>query len=178
MTLLRDWGQETKYSHLVSGYNYRMDAIQGAVLRVKMDHIEEWTKGRRSVAEQYDYLLADRGCQSPSPPPHHRHVYHVYAIRVADRDQVQTALHSAGIGTGIHYPIPVHLQKAYADLGYWRGDLPVTEAVADQFLSLPIYAELRSDQVAEVVRELDRVRLVDTVSTVQALPDTVDRVTN
>jgi dTDP-4-amino-4,6-dideoxygalactose transaminase len=167
ITLLRDWGQETKYSHIVSGYNYRMDAIQGSVLRVKMDHIEEWTKGRRTVAEQYDHLLADRGCQSPSPLPHHRHVYHVYAIRVADRDQVQTALHSAGIGTGIHYPIPVHLQKAYADLGYWRGDLPVTEAVADQFLSLPIYAELRPDQVAEVVRELDRVRLVEPASAVQ-----------
>ena len=80
----------------------------------------------------------------------------MYAIRVADRDEVQKALQAAGIGTGIHYPVPVHLQKAYADLGYQRGDFPITEALADQFLSLPIYAELRPDQVAEVVVELEK----------------------
>ena len=120
-----------------------------------MDHIEEWTKGRRSVASHYDRLLANSRCQSSAPPPYSRHVYHVYAIRVADRDQVQEALHSAGVGTGIHYPVPVHLQKAYADLGYGTGDLPVTEAVAREFLSLPIYADLRPDLVAEIVAELN-----------------------
>jgi dTDP-4-amino-4,6-dideoxygalactose transaminase len=161
MTLLRDWGQESKYRHVLPGYNYRMDAIQGAVLKVKMDHIENWTEGRRSVAAHYDRLLADSRCQSPAPPPHSRHVYHVYAVRVADRDQAQEALHSAGIGTSIHYPVPVHLQKAYADLGYGLGDLPVSEAAADQFLSLPIYAELQPDRVAEVVMELKRACLVE-----------------
>jgi dTDP-4-amino-4,6-dideoxygalactose transaminase len=156
MTLLRDWGQESKYYHILPGYNYRMDAIQGAVLKVKMNYIEDWTEARRSVAAQYDRLLADCCCQLPRPPSHSRHVYHVYAVRVAHREQVQQALHTAGIGTGIHYPVPVHLQKAYADVGYRSGSLPGTEAAADEFLSLPIYAELRPDQVAEVVSELKR----------------------
>jgi dTDP-4-amino-4,6-dideoxygalactose transaminase len=156
ITLLRDWGQEAKYYHTVAGYNYRMDAIQGAVLTVKMNYIEDWTEKRRSVAALYDRLLEDCRCQSPRPPSHCRHVYHVYAVRVAHRDRVQQALHTAGIGTGIHYPVPVHLQKAYAHLGYERGSLPVTEAVADQFLSLPIYPELRPDQVAQIVSALKR----------------------
>jgi dTDP-4-amino-4,6-dideoxygalactose transaminase len=157
MTLLRDWGQESKYIHVLHGYNYRMDAIQGAVLKVKLDYIDSWTEKRRSVATYYDRLLADRRCQSPAPPPHSRHVYHVYAIRIADRDEVQATLNAAGIGTGIHYPVPVHLQNAYANLGYRRGDLPVTETVASQFLSLPIYAELQPDRVAEVVMRLETV---------------------
>lgn len=161
MTLLRDWGQESKYRHIVPGYNYRMDAIQGAVLKVKMDYIESWTEGRRAVAAQYDRLLADGRCRPPAPPPDSRHVYHVYAVRVADRDRAQERLHAAGIGTSIHYPVPVHLQRAYADLGYRRGDLPVTEAAADQFLSLPIYAELRPDQVAEVVTQLRKACAID-----------------
>ena len=161
MTLLRDWGQESKYRHVLPGYNYRMDAIQGAVLTVKMDYIDQWTEGRRSVAAHYDRLLADSRCQSPASPPYSRHVYHVYAVRVADRDKVQEALQSAGIGTSIHYPIPVHRQKAYADLGYGLGDLPVSEAAADQFLSLPIYAELQPDRVAQVVMELKRACLVE-----------------
>jgi dTDP-4-amino-4,6-dideoxygalactose transaminase len=156
VTLLRDWGQESKYYHSLQGYNYRMDAIQGAVLKVKMNYIEDWTEARRYVAAQYDRLLAECRCQLPRPPSHSRHVYHVYAVRVAHRERAQQALHAAGIGTGIHYPVPVHLQKAYADLGYKSGSLPVTEAVAEQFLSLPIYAELRPDQVAEVVSELKR----------------------
>jgi dTDP-4-amino-4,6-dideoxygalactose transaminase len=161
MTLLRDWGQESKYRHVVAGYNYRMDAIQGAVLKVKLDHIENWTEGRRSVARRYDRLLGGGYCQPPAPPPHSRHVYHVYAVRVPLRDRVRKALHLAGIETGIHYPVPVHLQKAYADLGYEAGDLPVSETAADQFLSLPIYAEMQPDRVAVVAEELTRVRLVD-----------------
>jgi dTDP-4-amino-4,6-dideoxygalactose transaminase len=163
MALLRDWGQQSKYKHVVPGYNYRMDAIQGAVLKVKMDYIESWTEGRRSVAAQYDRLLASGRPQWPAPPPHSRHVYHVYAIRVADRDRIQMAFDAAGIGTSIHYPIPVHLQKAYAELGYRPGDLPVTEAAADQFLSLPVYAGLQPDQVDAVVLELERASLVEPI---------------
>jgi dTDP-4-amino-4,6-dideoxygalactose transaminase len=132
-----------------------MEAIQGAVLNVKMDYIEDWTAARRAVAAQYDRLLVDSRCQLPAPPAHSRHVYHVYALRVADRDRLQNTLHALGIGTSIHYPVPVHLQKAYEELGYRRGDLPVTEGAADEFLSLPIYAELQPDQVAEVVGELN-----------------------
>ena len=161
MMLLRDWGQEAKYNHVVAGYNYRMDGIQAAVLNVKMDHIEEWTEARRAVACHYDRLLANSRYRRPMPRSHYRHVYHVYAIELSQRDEVQRALQAAGIGTGIHYPIPVHLQKAYACLGYGRGDFPITEGLADRFLSLPIYPELRPEQVAEVVRGLERASLMD-----------------
>jgi dTDP-4-amino-4,6-dideoxygalactose transaminase len=161
MALLRDWGQESKYNHIVPGYNYRMDGIQGAVLKVKMKHIEAWTEARRAVARNYDRLLGNSRYRRPAPPSHSRHVYHVYAIEVSQRDDVQKALQAAGIATGIHYPVPVHLQKAYADLGYRPGDLPVTEALADRFLSLPIYAELRPEQIAEVVRGLEQASLVE-----------------
>jgi dTDP-4-amino-4,6-dideoxygalactose transaminase len=161
VSLLRDWGQESKYNHVEHGYNYRMDGIQGAVLNVKMDYIEAWTEARRSVALIYDHLLDKHRCKRPVPPAHSRHVYHVYAVRLEQRNEAQRALQAAGIGTGIHYPVPVHLQKAYADLGYRAGDLPVTELLADQFLSLPIYAELRPVQASEVVAELAKVFLVE-----------------
>ena len=161
MLMLRDWGQEAKYRHILPGYNYRMDAIQGAVLKVKMDYIEVWTEGRRAVASIYDRLLASANCRGPIPPSHCRHVYHVYAVEIAQRNKVLNVLQAAGIGTGIHYPVPIHLQKAYADLGYGPGDFPVTEALADQFLSLPMYAELQAEQVVEVVRALEEAPLFE-----------------
>jgi dTDP-4-amino-4,6-dideoxygalactose transaminase len=160
LALLRDWGQESKYNHVLPGYNFRMDGIQGAVLNVKMAYIESWTEARRTVASHYDRFLARAQFKRPAPPPHCRHVYHVYAVEVEHRDQVQKALSAAGIGTGIHYPVPVHLQKAYGELGYGRGDFPVTEAIANRFLSLPIYAELQPEQVANVVLELENASLV------------------
>jgi len=160
LALLRDWGQESKYNHVLPGYNFRMDGIQAAVLNVKMAYIESWTEARQAVASHYDRLLARAQFKRPLPPPHCRHVYHVYAVEVEHRDQVQKALSAAGIGTGIHYPVPVHLQKAYGELGYGRGDFPVTEAIANRFLSLPIYAELQPEQVANVVVELENVSLV------------------
>ncbi len=161
VSLLRDWGQESKYNHVVHGYNYRMDGIQGAVLNVKMNYIEAWTEARRSIAACYDQLLEKHRCGRPTPPAHSRHVYHVYAIRLEQRDQAQQALQAAGFGTGIHYPVPVHLQKAYAGLGYGAGDFPVTELLAKQFLSLPIYAELEPEQVSQVVKELEKVVLAE-----------------
>jgi dTDP-4-amino-4,6-dideoxygalactose transaminase len=161
IALLRDWGQESKYNHVVHGYNYRMDGIQGAVLNVKMNYIEAWTEARRSAALHYDRLLEKHGCGRPMPPAHSRHVYHVYAIRLDQRDEVQRVLQAAGVGTGIHYPVPVHLQKAYANLGCGAGDLPVTELLAKQFLSLPIYAELRPEQVTTVVTELEKISVVE-----------------
>jgi dTDP-4-amino-4,6-dideoxygalactose transaminase len=163
ISLLRDWGQEAKYNHVEHGYNYRMDGIQGAVLNVKMNYIESWTEARRSVAAHYEDLLARHRLKRPAPPPYSRHVYHVYAICLAQRDDMQRALQSAGIGTGIHYPVPVHLQKAYASLGYRAGDFPVTEMLANQFLSLPIYAELRPEQVSEIIMELEKVFLAEAV---------------
>jgi dTDP-4-amino-4,6-dideoxygalactose transaminase len=161
VSLLRDWGQETKYNHVVAGYNYRMDGIQGAVLNVKMNYIEPWTEARRSVAAQYDRLLAKLPFARPRPPAHSRHVYHVYALGLPRRDEVLSALQEAGIGVGIHYPVPVHLQKAYANLGYRAGDFPITERLANQFLSLPIYPELRPEQVEEVAAHLERVEFVE-----------------
>jgi dTDP-4-amino-4,6-dideoxygalactose transaminase len=155
MILLRDWGQESKYNHVLPGYNYRMDGIQGAILNVKMNYIEAWTEARRAVASHYDRLLVSSSrVKRPAPPPYCQHVYHVYAVELSRRDDVQKALSEAGIGTGIHYPVPVHLQKAYMDLGYGCGDLPITESLADRILSLPIYPELGPDQVAEIVRTL------------------------
>jgi len=160
VALLRDWGQESKYNHVLPGYNYRMDGIQGAVLNVKIGHIEAWTEARRAVASQYDRLLAKSGYKRATAPLNCRHVYHVYAIELWRRDDLQKTLHAAGIQTGIHYPVPVHLQKAYAHLRYKPGDLPISEALAKRFLSLPIYAELRPEQVAEVAQVLENENLV------------------
>jgi dTDP-4-amino-4,6-dideoxygalactose transaminase len=156
VALLRDWGQESKYNHVLPGYNYRMDGIQGAVLNVKMNYIEAWTEARRGVASQYDRLLAGHPYKRPARPGNCRHVYHVYAVEIEYRDEVQKRLQRDGIATGIHYPVPVHLQKAYASLGYKQGNFPITEALANRFLSLPIYAELRSGQVSEVVLKLEK----------------------
>jgi dTDP-4-amino-4,6-dideoxygalactose transaminase len=161
ISLLRDWGQESKYNHVSHGYNYRMDGIQGAVLNVKMNYIEAWTEARRSAASCYEHLLEKHRCRRPAPPPHSRHVYHVYAVGLAQRDEAHQAMQAAGIGVGIHYPVPVHLQKAYAGLGYRAGDFPITELLANQFLSVPIYAELRPEQVSEVVMELEKVFLAE-----------------
>ena len=161
ISLLRDWGQESKYNHVIAGYNFRMDGIQGAVLNVKMDHLEAWTEGRRTVAAQYDSLLEELPFERPRAPTHSRHVYHVYAVRLPRRDEALKKLQEGGIGVGIHYPVPVHLQKAYANLGCRAGDYPVTEGLASEFLSLPIYPELRSDHVSEVAAQLQKAVVVE-----------------
>lgn len=150
--MLRDWGSESKYCHILKGYNYRMEGMQGAILRVKLRHLEEWTEARRSHARRYDELLADSGVGTPCARFHNRHVYHIYAIRVPERDAFQKELTAHGIQTGIHYPVPVHLQPAFADLGYKAGDFPHTEAAADTVLSLPMYAELTGEQQERVSR--------------------------
>lgn len=161
VALLRDWGQEAKYNHVIAGYNFRMDGIQGAVLNVKMDYIEFWTEGRRSVAAQYERALVEFPFARPRPPAHSRHVYHVYALALPHRDQVLKSLQDGGIGTGIHYPVPVHLQKAYSHLGYRAGDFPVTEKLATEFLSLPIYPELTPEKIGEVATQLERAVVVE-----------------
>ncbi|MGC2450894.1 MAG: DegT/DnrJ/EryC1/StrS family aminotransferase [Candidatus Sulfotelmatobacter sp.] len=148
--MLRDWGQDRKYHHLLRGYNYRMAGFQGAVLRVKLRHLEKWTEARRSLVRQYDELLAGCDLQTPGEMPWARHVYHVYTVRSKERDGLQVALNDNGIQTGIHYPVPVHLQPAYADLGYGPGAFPQAEAAAQQVLSLPLYPELSSQAVAQV----------------------------
>jgi dTDP-4-amino-4,6-dideoxygalactose transaminase len=155
MRLLRDWGQATKYHHDVHAFNFRMDAVQGAILRVKLRHLEAWTDARRRHARRYDALLAGSGVRMVEAAADRRHVYHIYSVFHPQRDALQAALQQAGVQTGIHYPVPVHLQKAYADLGYSGGDLPVTERVASEQLSLPMFAELtdaQMDRVVETVR--------------------------
>ena len=160
---LRDWGQSSKYNHERHGFNYRMDGIQGAILRVKLRHLERWTEGRRAVAREYTRLLGNSGVTTPAEQEWARHVYHVYAIRSKQRDALNEYLNGKGIQTGIHYPIPVHLQKAYAEPYYGVGSFPVSEEVASQVLSLPIYPELTSEQlatVADAVREFSRASAV------------------
>jgi dTDP-4-amino-4,6-dideoxygalactose transaminase len=152
--LLRDWGQDRKYHHVVKGYNYRMEGLQGAILRVKLSHLEAWTESRRAHAARYDYLLTDSEVQPPVALPDNRHVYHIYAVRVRERDALQRALHEQGIQTGIHYPIPVHLQEAYADPECRLGDLPLSEQAANEVLSLPMYAELSDSQIDAVCAAL------------------------
>lgn len=155
--MLRDWGQEHKYQHVLKGFNYRMEGVQGAILRVKLRHLDAWTEARRRHAAAYNALLADVDAQKPVEMPYAKHVYHVYAIRTPKRDVLQASLQSQGIQTGIHYPIPVHLQKAYADFGYGAGDLPVTEQASNELLSLPMFAELQTPQIEAVcaaVREV------------------------
>ncbi len=148
--MLRDWGQDRKYHHVLRGFNYRMEGFQGAILRVKLRHLEQWTEARRKVAAKYNELLADSGLRTPKEMPWARHVYHVYTLRTHDRDGLLGALHAEGIQAGVHYPIPVHLQPAYSDLGYKRGDFPQAEQAAGQVLSLPVYPELSSQAIAEV----------------------------
>jgi dTDP-4-amino-4,6-dideoxygalactose transaminase len=147
---LRDWGQEKRYEHRLKGFNCRMDAIQGAVLRVKLRHLENWTEKRRQVARWYAEGLDPESIRVPKERPGCRHVYHVYVVRSDDRDALRDALTKQEIQTGIHYPIPVHLQPAHADLGYHVSDFPVAETVAREVLSLPIFPEMTREQVHTV----------------------------
>jgi dTDP-4-amino-4,6-dideoxygalactose transaminase len=156
MRMLRDWGQEKKYHHVLAGFNYRMEGFQGAILRVKLRHLEAWTEARRAHARHYDQLLSGNAAvRAPDAMSWARHVYHVYAVRSAQRDQLQTKLQAQGVQTGIHYPIPVHLQPAYANLGYKIGDFPQAEQAANEVLSLPMFAELTDPQIAAVVAAIN-----------------------
>jgi len=155
--MLRDWGQDRKYHHVLRGFNYRMEGFQGAILRVKLRHLERWTETRRAIAQTYHKLLADSGLELPIERSGNRHVYHVYTVRTADREGLRTGLEKQGIQTAIHYAVPAHLQPAYADLGYRKGSLPESELAANQVLSLPMYPELSEQSVhmvAEAVRAI------------------------
>jgi len=152
LRMLRDWGQDRRYHHVIKGFNYRLEGIQGAILRVKLRRLEDWTERRRAHARRYGELLAGSGVQTPEEMPDARHVYHIYALRTSGRDLLQATLHQAGVQSGLHYPIPVHLQPAYADLGYKAGDFPSAERAAAEELSLPMFAEMTDDQLQEVVR--------------------------
>jgi len=154
--MLRDWGAERKYQHVLKGYNYRMEGLQGAVLRVKLRHLEDWTKARRRAAAAYDSFFGTHGIiRTPRAMSYSRHVYHIYAIRSPNRQAWQDALKVDGIQTGIHYPVPVHLLPAYANLGYQRGQFPHAERASDEVLSLPMFPELTRAQCEEVARAVE-----------------------
>jgi|ERR1035441_1217936 dTDP-4-amino-4,6-dideoxygalactose transaminase len=148
--VLRDWGQKRKYVHEYRAFKCRMEGLQGAILGIKLEYLDGWTERRRQHAASYRQLLADNALELPPNPPNGRHVYHVYTNRVSERTRVQEELSSRGIQTNINYPIPVHLQSGYADLGYKAGDFPVSEALADTVLSLPMFPELTGNQLEEV----------------------------
>jgi dTDP-4-amino-4,6-dideoxygalactose transaminase len=156
VAMLRDWGAETKYQHVLKGYNFRMETIQGAVLRVKLRRLEAWTEARRSLAARYDRRLALGGVAGPQVMAYARHVFHLYVVRTQDRQRWQEDLLAQGIHTGIHYPTPVHLLPAFASLGYRAGQFPQAERAAREVLSLPMYAELGEAQCEEVARAVCR----------------------
>ena len=154
--MLRDHGQAKKYSHEMEGYNGRLDAIQAGILRVKLKHLSQWNQRRGAIARRYDELfrLRTHGIVLPHEPPQCKAVYHLYVIRVKNRDQVQAYLAQANITTQVHYPTPLHLQRAYATLGHKQGDFPVTEKAAEEILSLPMYPQLEHSQQKRIVQEV------------------------
>jgi len=156
MKMIRDHGQAKKYYHDIEGYNGRLDSIQAGWLSVKLKHLAKWNEARRTHAHRYHELLAEAkdSIVVPVEAPWTKGVYHLYVVRVQDREAFQGALAEAGIGTGIHYPIPLHLQKAYENLNYKKGDFPVTERVAAEIVSLPMFPQLSESQRSEVANKV------------------------
>ena len=154
LRMLRDWGAERRYHHELRGFNYRMEGIQGAVLGVKLKYLPAWTEARRSAAATYGQLLSTVGVPTPVELEYSKHVYHVYAVRVPERERVQRELSDRGVQTNIHYPFPVHLLEAYRDLGYAGGAFPASERAAAEVLSLPLFPEITREQIEEVVSHL------------------------
>jgi dTDP-4-amino-4,6-dideoxygalactose transaminase len=156
MKMIRDHGQAKKYYHDIEGYNGRLDSIQAGWLSVKLRHLAKWNESRRAHAHRYHELLGEAGdaIVVPLEAPWTKGVYHLYVVRVADREAFQAALAEAGIGTGIHYPIPLHLQKAYESLNFKCGDFPATERVAAEIVSLPMFPQMTREQVDEVSKRV------------------------
>ncbi len=153
--MMRDHGQSRKYFHDMLGWNSRMDGIQAAVLSVKLRHLGRWNGLRRGKAALYSRRLAPvDGVITPWEAPYAAHVWHLYAVRVKERDRILSALHDRGISCGIHYPVPLHLQKVFSDPRYPRGSFPVSEQCADEFLSLPLYPELGEDAMESICSNL------------------------
>jgi len=157
MRMIRDHGQSKKYYHELIGWNNRMDGIQGAILSAKLKHLPAWNEARRKNARLYTSLLNHAGgIVAPEEAPYARHIYHIYAVRVQNRDKLKSALGEKGIGCGIHYPIPIHLTDAYRFMGLGRGSFPEAEKCADEFLSLPMFPELSEEQIEYVCTEIKR----------------------
>jgi dTDP-4-amino-4,6-dideoxygalactose transaminase len=156
--MLRDHGQAKKYYHDLEGYNGRLDAMQAGILHLKLNHVSKWNSHRRDRAAEYNRSFESIATSiiSPYEPPWSRAVYHLYVVRIEDRERFMAHLKSMGIGTGIHYPIPLHLQKAYRCLGHVAGDFPVCEKVANQIVSLPMFPQMTAEQQSRVVEEIVR----------------------
>jgi dTDP-4-amino-4,6-dideoxygalactose transaminase len=154
--LLREYGWRERYVSTLSGWNSRLDEMQAAILRVKLRHLDRWNEARRKIAAAYDGLLAGSQLTLPSRAPDRTHVFHQYVVRLQERDRVRTALAAAGIGTGIHYPVPIHRQPAYESLGA-RARLETTEKISGEILSLPMHPHLCSGDVEKVAAELLRI---------------------
>ena len=152
--MLRDYGRTDRYSHKMKGFNSRLDTMQAVVLSAKLKHLDEWNQMRQKAAAVYAVELGKIGVAVPQTAPNRDHVYQTYAIRVKNRDKVMEALKSRGVPSLIHYPIPIHLQEAYRDAGYKAGDFPVSEKIASEILSLPLFPHMSADQVKEVVKAL------------------------
>jgi dTDP-4-amino-4,6-dideoxygalactose transaminase len=147
---MRNCGQREKYLHELPPFNHRMDSLQAAALCVKLRYLEGWTEARRRNAALYTELLTGNGVVTPTERPDSRHVYHLYVVRTPQRDMLQAHLRERGIGTAIHYPIPIHLQPFYAENGFQPGQFPATEGLCDEILSLPMFPEMTAEQVAYV----------------------------
>ena len=156
--MLRDYGRKSRYEHIALGYNSRLDTVQAAVLRAKLKHLDKWNVLRRKNAQIYlKELKGVKGVICPVEAPYSYHVYHIFAIRVKNRDKVINELTKKGVTVLIHYPIPLHLQEVYKDLGYRKGDFPVAEKVASEVISLPMYPHLKEKQIkfiADALREI------------------------
>jgi len=158
LSLLRNWGEEHRYYAVLRGYNYRMPALQAAILRAKLPHLDRWTKIRCELAAEYDRLLQDAGILRPVSLPDVRHVYCLYTIRDQEREALQRELELAGIATAVHYPHPIHLMPAYSDARYKAGDFPVAEDCARTVLSLPLHAHMTREQVERVAEQVSKLR--------------------
>jgi dTDP-4-amino-4,6-dideoxygalactose transaminase len=148
--LLRNYGQKVKYEHILKGFNSRLDTLQAVVLRIKLRRLEQWNEARRKAASMYDRLLAGTNLVTPKLAPYAKHVYHLYVVQVPDRKKQQAAFDAANVSHVIHYPVPVHLQPAFADLGYKPGAFPVTEALVGRIISLPMFPEITESQIEQV----------------------------
>jgi len=151
---LRDHGRTDHYGHCTIGFTYRLDAMQAAILNVKLNHLDDWCAARREHAQTYNELLADANVVTPYESPENEGVYHIYAVQVDERQTVLQALRARGVGASVHYPIPVHLQPACGEMDFGDAPLPLTEMFAQRTLSLPIYPELTREQAETVVKEL------------------------
>jgi dTDP-4-amino-4,6-dideoxygalactose transaminase len=169
--MLRDHGQAKKYYHDIQGYNGRLDAIQAGILRVKLKHLPQWNAKRREKAEEYKRLFAasEGGVGAPFEPTWSRAVYHLYVIRAANREGLMAHLNAAGIGTGIHYPIPLHLQRAYESLGYKKGSFPVSERVSETIVSLPMFPQLVKEQQKRVAERIVQFLSIQAAPAIESL---------